>query len=322
MYDEEFLQETLRITFSDAQNYNVPLGIRRHDYGNVHGWWVRVSRDKAMFRKMFSDNVHGSIKDSLIKAIHYRHLILSTFPVTLKAVNKRSLPPEPENRISRCEEKGKLRPYAFWKSRWYDKNLKIVIQNFPVFTLGEEEAKAAALEATRLNHNTKTKLWKVGDRYLKQSYEPISRSDVEVFATISSTPHRSTKEKNDEVASNDPFAFEGERKTELHKRIERDRALRSKKIAAFIEENEKIFCELCHFNFLENYPFLSTDIIEVHHIVPLATLTGATVVHLSDLMLLCSNCHFAVHQGDSEENLLIAMEHFENKQLEIERTNN
>ncbi len=322
MYDEEFLQETLRIAFNDAENYNVPIGIRRHDYGNVHGWWVRVSRDKAMFRKLFSDNVHGSIQDSLIKAIYYRHEILSTFPVTLKKLNKRSLPSEPENRISRCEEKGKLRPYVYWKSRWYDKNHKIVIQNFPVFTLGEEEAKAAALEATRVNHNKKPKLWKVGDRYQNQSHEPISKSDVAVLATISSTPHRFTKEKKDEIVSNDPFAFEGERKTELHKIIERDRALRSKKIASFIEENEKIFCELCHFNFLEKYPFLITDIIEVHHIVPLATLTEGAVVHFSDLMLLCSNCHFAVHQGDSEENLLIAMEYFENKHLENERKNN
>jgi len=38
------------------------------------------------------------------------------------------------------------------------------------------------------------------------------------------------------------------------------------------------------------------------------------IVNLSDLMLLCSNCHFAVHQGDAEENLLIAMEHFESLQ--------
>ena len=59
------------------------------------------------------------------------------------------------------------------------------------------------------------------------------------------------------------------------------------------------------------YPFLKKDTIEVHHIVPLAKLSGATKVRLSDLMLLCSNCHLAVHQGDAEDNLILAMEHFE-----------
>ena len=74
----------------------------------------------------------------------------------------------------------------------------------------------------------------------------------------------------------------------------------------------QIFCELCLFNFTETYTFLSTDIIEVHHIVPLATLSRKTKINFADLMLLCSNCHFAIHQGDAEENLLIAMDHFEN----------
>ncbi len=278
----------------------MPLGIRRHDYGNVHGWWVRVSRDKAMFRKLFSDGVHGSIENSLKKAIHYRHEVLATFPVIHKTVNKRSLPLEPEKRVRRYEGPGKLQPYIYWEARWYDKKHKVNKKNFPVFTLGEENARAAALEAAKVNHNKQTRLWKIPDRYQTQSYEPISRSDVEVLASISSTPRRSTKEGKAEIINNDPFAFEGERKTELHKSIERDRTLRNKKIAIFIDENEKIYCELCHFNFLEYYPFLATDIIEVHHIVPLSTLTKGTIVKLNDLILLCSNCHFAIHQGDSE----------------------
>ena len=81
-------------------------------------------------------------------------------------------------------------------------------------------------------------------------------------------------------------------------------------MASFLEENGKLFCELCRFNFLENYPFLSADIIEVHHIVPLSTLSKETKIDHTDLILLCSNCHFAVHQGDAEENLLMAMTHF------------
>ena len=72
----------------------------------------------------------------------------------------------------------------------------------------------------------------------------------------------------------------------------------------------KIFCEVCSLRFTEVYPFLESDIIEVHHIIPLSKLTEKTKTTLNDLILLCANCHLAVHQGDAEENLLSAIEHF------------
>ncbi len=83
-------------------------------------------------------------------------------------------------------------------------------------------------------------------------------------------------------------------------------------VRAFSDKHGKLFCELCQFNLIDNYPFLTTDIIEVHHIVLLATFKKGSRVKFTGLMLLCSNCHFAIHQGDAEENLLIAMDHFEN----------
>jgi len=310
MYDDNFLKDTLEKAFEDPKFYNVPMGIRRHDYSNMHGWWVRVSRDRTMFRKLFSDGVHGSIEESLRKAILYRHDVLSSFPVTIKKTSGRNLPADPEKRIIRKTEKGKLRPYIYWQARWYDKDHVVRFQPFPVHTLGEEEARAQALEAARKNHNRKPKLSIVVDPYTQQQFEPIERADVAVWASINDRRPPS-KASIKEIANNDPFAFEGERKLEIHKSIERNRKLRNHKVSMFLEENEKLFCELCHFNFLDTYPFLSTDIIEVHHIIPLATLSKGTEINISDLMLLCSNCHFAVHQGDAEENLLMAMDHFE-----------
>ena len=310
MYDDNFLNETLRIAFEDPKFYNVPKGIRRHDYFNIHGWWVRISRDRTMFRKLFSDGVHGSIQNSLKQAILHRHEILSNLPVTIKKISNRGLPLEPEKRIKRYVEKGKLRPYIHWRARWYDKNHKIVMKNFPVYTYGEEEAKAMALEAARVNHNRKPKLSNVSDPYAEQKFEPVERADIEIWASIND-PRPPSSSNTKDIIENDPFAFEGERKLEIHKSIERNRKLRYQKLSSFLEKHGKLFCELCHFNFIESYPFLSTDIIEVHHIIPLASLSKKAIVKLNDLMLLCSNCHFAVHQGDAEENLLMAMDHFE-----------
>ncbi len=322
MYDGKFLQETLRHAFEDIEYFNVPQGIIRFDYGKDHGWWVRVSRDRVMFRELFSDGKHGSIQEALRQAILRRHEILATFPVTIKKISNRGLPIEPEKRVHRYVEKGKLRPYIHWRARWYDKDHKIVMKNFPVYTYGEEEAKAMAIEAARVNHNKKPKLSNVADPYLKQQYKPILRADVEILATINSKINKSTSNKiKEDILENNPFAFEGERKLEIHKSIERDRTLRNHKVSLFLEENEKLFCELCHFNFLETYPFLNTDIIEVHHIVPLSTLSKGTKINVHDLVLLCSNCHFAVHQGNAEENLLMAMEHFEGKQNQTTKLN-
>lgn len=312
MYDDKFLEETLRKAFADEENYYVPIGIRRHDFKGVHGWWVRVSRDRVMFRQLFSDGVCGSIEAALKEAILYRHEILSSFPVTIKYNSNRGLDKEPENRIKRYEEKGVNRPYVYWKARWYDKNHNIETENFSVFKYGEEKAKSLAYEAARDRHNKKPKLSKVKDQYLTQKYEPKSRADVAIWATINDNVRSSEKKKNNEQVEHDPHAFEGERKFVLHQAIERDRKFRDKKIADFLAENECLFCELCHFSFKDSFPFLSKDIIEVHHITPLASLSKSTKVKLSDLMLLCSNCHFAIHQGDVEENLLLAMEHFEN----------
>lgn len=312
MYDDDYLENTLQHAFSDPEFYNVPGGIRRHDYGNIHGWWVRVQRDRTMFRKLFSDGVHGSIHESFKQAILYRHEVISSFPVTIKKISNRGLPQDPEKRIKRRQDKGKLRPYIYWQARWYNKEHKIEKANFPVFTHGEENAKAMALDAARVRHNNKPKISNVSDPYLVPKYEQVSRAEVDIWATINNPNKPHEKNKADAI-DYEPYGYEGERKYELHKSIERDRKLRNKKVSVFIEENGKLFCELCQFSFVETYPFLSTDIIEVHHIVPLSTLTKGKKVELKDLMLLCSNCHFAVHQGNAEDNLINAMVYFEGK---------
>ena len=61
-------------------------------------------------------------------------------------------------------------------------------------------------------------------------------------------------------------------------------------------------------NFKERYKFLKKDIIEVHHVSPLAQLISSTRVESKYLLLLCPNCHTAIHQGDVVENLAVAME--------------
>ena len=155
MYDDEFLQETLDRAFKDQDNYHVPRGIVRYDYVKAHGWWVRVRRDKAYFKRLFYDSVCGSIQEALRQAILYRHELLSSFPVTIKYVHRRSLSTVPEERIRRLEDKarGKKKAYQYWEAKWYKQDHNIRTKSFSTLKFGEEGAKALALAATIANHN-------------------------------------------------------------------------------------------------------------------------------------------------------------------------
>ena len=315
-YDEQFLEETIGTALGDPENYHVPMGIVRYDYANAHGWWVRLHRDEVQFQQMFWDSHYPSISEALRAAVKYRHEVLSSFPLEKKVSNRsfKALSTSPEERIHRRTGKGKRKPYEYWESCWYDENHKLNKKNFSVNKYGEEEARRLALRQTIENHNRDPKpliAMAIADPYAKQKFKTISREDVEVLSTINSGTYKGSD--NDQVAVEEsyPKALEGGRRLELHLSIERDRKLRDAKVRLFLQQNGAIFCELCKLQFTKQYPFLSADLIEVHHIVPLSKLSAMTETRLEDLMLLCPNCHTAVHQGDEEENLLLAMEHFE-----------
>ena len=312
MFDKEYLEETLETAFGDPESYYVPMGITRYDYAKMHGWYVRIHRDEVQFQEMFYDSKYQSFSEGLRAAILFRHEVLSGIPLEKKVRrgSNRAISTDPNERVHRRVEKGKLQPYISWLCTWYDENYKVRTKRFSVNKFGEEGAKKLALEHTKKHHNTKPKpMIETAsiDPYLKQKFKKIARGDVEVLATVNSGKYEAMQK---EIEGSDPFGFEGEKGIHIHTSIERDPKLRAAKINSFLEQHGKIFCEVCSLRFTEVYPFLESDIIEVHHIIPLSKLTEKTKTTLNDLILLCANCHLAVHQGDAEENLLSAIEHF------------
>ena len=106
---------------------------------------------------------------------------------------------------------------------------------------------------------------------------------------------------------------EGDVRLRLHFARERSRALIAAKKNDFEARHEgRVFCELCGFSFVEYYPrTLGHGFIEVHHIEPLASRASPRRTVLSDLILVCSNCHRMIHRtGDAEANLRLLREHF------------
>lgn len=82
--------------------------------------------------------------------------------------------------------------------------------------------------------------------------------------------------------------FEGVRKISIHNRIERNRNL----INA-VKRKRKWNCDICNLNFYEKY---GVEYIEAHHKIPLSRLNKQVSNSEADIVLLCPNCHRAVHE--------------------------
>jgi 5-methylcytosine-specific restriction enzyme A len=80
----------------------------------------------------------------------------------------------------------------------------------------------------------------------------------------------------------------------MHVRRERNRTLIAKKKAAVLATTGSLVCEVCGFDFATRYGHRGEGFIECHHRIALAD-AGESRTRLSDLALVCSNCHSMLH---------------------------
>ncbi|MGV0734346.1 HNH endonuclease [Mycolicibacter sinensis] len=97
------------------------------------------------------------------------------------------------------------------------------------------------------------------------------------------------------VDDEDEEAKEGRLLQRQHFVRERDKKLRTKKIAAFLKTHPRVHCEVCGFDFEATYGERGREYTEVHHVLPLHA-SGEIKTKLSDLILLCANCHRMIHR--------------------------
>jgi predicted HNH restriction endonuclease len=72
----------------------------------------------------------------------------------------------------------------------------------------------------------------------------------------------------------------------------------------------RLACVVCAFDSFEAYGELGREYIECHHTVPVSQLTAGAKTKVSDLVLVCSNCHRMLHRrrpwlGTKELGLLL-----------------
>lgn len=258
-------------------------GISRMNYESTkNGWLVRYTTEGVTFNKLFSDSNYGSSEASLAAAEKFFDEIRTLFPPPTWEEFIKKMGVDPESGVvgvGRRRHRHKDKYYYFWEAR-ASLDGKEVKRRFSVAKYGEEEAKRLAI-ATR------------------KAMEPLL--EKQYYEKYWNYRHGSRVNRADIVQN--PFAFEGAEKFVLHRAAEREPNLRILKLRAFRGEHGTLFCELCGFDFEQVYGQLGKGLIEVHHLVPISKMEENHKTTIQELICICSNCHFVVHNGDADENL-------------------
>lgn len=97
--------------------------------------------------------------------------------------------------------------------------------------------------------------------------------------------------------SDDEEFPEGRVLTRLHQMKERNASLTAEKKAQILEAKGMLSCEVCGFDFQATYGEMGKGFAECHHITPLSELDAETKTKLSDLAVVCANCHRMLHRA-------------------------
>ena len=98
-------------------------------------------------------------------------------------------------------------------------------------------------------------------------------------------------------------ALEGGQKFVMHLRRERDPKIIRAKKQEVLRKTGRLQCEACAFDFKERYGELGSEFCEVHHLVLLSESDQMVETKLSDLAILCSNCHRMIHKTKPMESV-------------------
>jgi 5-methylcytosine-specific restriction endonuclease McrA len=114
----------------------------------------------------------------------------------------------------------------------------------------------------------------------------------------------SIKNFNDRYNGDSPEMYsvsEGTERFELrrHKYYERDPSIIAK-VKSAAKKNNRLFCEVCEFDFEKEYKNHGKGFIECHHKTPIAK-GGVRKTTIADLALVCANCHRMLHKKNASK---------------------
>jgi 5-methylcytosine-specific restriction protein A len=105
------------------------------------------------------------------------------------------------------------------------------------------------------------------------------------------------KESVPDIVEADEETEEGKLLVALHKRRERDASFARKKKDQVLKSNGALACEVCQFDFNIAFGPHGYGFAECHHDRPLSKMAPGEKTKLSDLRIVCANCHRMLHRG-------------------------
>jgi 5-methylcytosine-specific restriction protein A len=82
----------------------------------------------------------------------------------------------------------------------------------------------------------------------------------------------------------------------LHRARERNRRLATQAKKHALQQHERLFCAACGFDFERTYGPHGKGFIECHHTLPLSEMATGRATRLSEVALVCANCHRMLHR--------------------------
>ena len=137
------------------------------------------------------------------------------------------------------------------------------------------------------------KIYKSGTAVPEAILPKISRTWHQLLQSAKSVA-MDFKQYDDELSG-----FEGEAKRQFVQHRRRENRLRIPKVYAFRAAHDgRLFCEVrgCAFDFEKSYGVLGSGYAQIHHLKPLSESNGQTT-RLSDLAVVCANCHAMIHRA-------------------------
>jgi 5-methylcytosine-specific restriction protein A len=89
---------------------------------------------------------------------------------------------------------------------------------------------------------------------------------------------------------------EGKIAERKHKYRERNSKVTRLAKQHFKEVNGHLFCQICGFDFENEYGKIGKDFIEAHHTTPISEMKKDHKTKIEDIAILCANCHRMTHR--------------------------
>lgn len=98
------------------------------------------------------------------------------------------------------------------------------------------------------------------------------------------------------VTEDDEGFPEGKLKLKQHLVRERNPEVIKLAKERYLEEHGKLVCEVCGFDFKEQYGDIGEGYIEGHHTKPISEMAENEKTKVEDIALVCANCHCMLHR--------------------------